>query len=219
MKYLIRLIRKLFLSKPKHGPRLFVGAHPDDEIHMAGIIQPGDIILIAKYGTHPVRSQEMRMAAQHLGCRLIHLDLDHPFDELPAAIAMAQTAHQITGIVTLDPVHGNYGDHHEHKAVSDRVIEYVDLCGYPAERVTFCTQIVRVPKRFGDFSNAIEMEPEQIYFEPTLGTFIDLRDKWKLIGQLIRIHASQFDDEIFTLFHAARHRAMSHITMDRWRDL
>jgi LmbE family N-acetylglucosaminyl deacetylase len=215
MKALLRFIRTLLGSKPKQVT-LFVGAHPDDEIHMAGLIQAGDVILIATNATNLVRSQEMRTAANYLGCKLIHLELEHPFTELPAAIAVARMHHKITRIVTLDPEHGNYGDNHEHLSLAAKVIEFANKYRFPEKDVLFCTQVVHVPKRFGDFSNAVITEPERIEFVPGRGTIVPLDSQWSRIAQLIQIHGSQFDAEIYVLFMKAHSRVMSYLSMDKW---
>lgn len=212
MKALLRRLLAWLGIKPKQVT-LFVGAHPDDEIHMAGLIKRGDVILIATNAAHPIRAHEMQRSAAYLGCKLIHLDLDHPFDELPAAIGIAVAAHKITRIVTLDPGHGNYGDNHEHLSMVAKVIQYAMARRFPSNEVLFCTQIVYVPKRFGNFSNAIEMEPERIDFVPGRGVIVPLADQWQHIAGLIKIHESQFGGEVYDLFMKAQSRAMSYVRM------
>jgi hypothetical protein len=80
----------------------------------------------------------------------------------------------------------------------------------------FCTQVVHVPKRFGDFSNAVITEPERIEFVPGRGTVVPLDSQWSRIAQLIRIHESRYGFEIYALFMQAQSRAMSYVTMDKW---
>jgi LmbE family N-acetylglucosaminyl deacetylase len=212
VKALLRFILAWLGITPKQTT-LFIGAHPDDEIHMAGLIKRGDVILIATNAAHPMRAHEMQRAAAYLGCKLIHLDLDHPFDELPAAIALARKAHKTTRIVTLDPKHGNYGDNHEHLSLVKKVIEYARAHRFPPKDVLFCTQIVHVPKRFGNFSNAVDMEPERIEFIPQQGTIVPLADQWERIAGLIKIHESQFSVEVYELFMKAQSKAMSYVRM------
>ena len=212
MKALLRLILAWLGITPKQVT-LFVGAHPDDEIHMSGLIKRGDVILIATNAAHPIRADEMRRASRYLGCKLIHLDLDHPFDQLPAAIALARKAHKATRIVTLDPKHGNYGDNHEHLSLVKKVIEYARAHRFPPKDVWFCTQIVHVPRRFGNFSNAVDMEPERIEFIPQQGTIVPLTDQWERIAGLIKIHESQFNAEVYELFMKAQSKAMSYVRL------
>lgn len=195
-KCLRRLLRrkKTILSQIR-GRVLVVLAHPDDEIHTAHIIdairnRSQVTLYVACYSSDPIRSLEMINAARFLNANLVH---DNLVDPVKPDVAELIATYQPEWIITLDPVHGNYGDHHQHRAVTEAVKQAVTLTGFDRSRVVFATQSVRVPLEvYGAFSNATPMgNKPQIYFAPDTRHEVHPVGKG-LVASLMQIHASQF---------------------------